>query len=105
MHHGKRLYFGRDMINDVPEIYKGLLIEQDERSAHRYVVSYSELTDKVLLDIGATLVALYIHFQKKILFRFIKKVIIQCYAIIIIYITYIFTNNRHFLFPRTKSCI
>jgi len=53
MHHGKRLYFGRDMINDVPGIYKGLLIEQDERSAHRYVVSYSELTDKVLLDIGA----------------------------------------------------
>ena len=28
-------------------------VEQDERSAHRYVVSYSELTDKVLLDIGA----------------------------------------------------
>ena len=53
MHHGKRLYFGRDMINDIPGIYKGLLIEQDERSAHRYVVSYSELTDKVLLDIGA----------------------------------------------------
>lgn len=53
IHHGKRLYFGRDMINDIPGIYKGLLIEQDERSAHRYVVSYSELTDKVLLDIGA----------------------------------------------------
>lgn len=53
MHHGKRLYFGRDMINDIPEMYKGLLIEQDERSAHRYVVSYSDLTDKVLLDIGA----------------------------------------------------
>lgn len=53
MHHGKRLYFGRDMIKDIPKIYKGLLIEQDERSAHRYIVSYSELTDKVLLDIGA----------------------------------------------------
>ena len=48
MHHGKKLYFGRDMINDVARIYKGLLIEQDERSAHRYV----DLTDKVLLDIG-----------------------------------------------------
>lgn len=53
MHHGKRLYFGRDMFNDIPEIYKGLSIEQDERSAHRYVVSYSELTNKILLDIGA----------------------------------------------------
>lgn len=53
MHHGKRLYFKRDIINDIPGIYKGLLIEQDERSAHRYVVSYSELTNKVLLDIGA----------------------------------------------------
>lgn len=53
MHHGKKLYFGRDMIDDIPAMYKGLLVEQDERSAHRYVVSYSELTDKVLLDIGA----------------------------------------------------
>lgn len=53
MHHGKKLYFGRDMINDIPGIYKELLIEQDERSAHRYVVSYNELMDKVLLDIGA----------------------------------------------------
>lgn len=53
LHHGKRLYFGRDMIHDIPEIYKRLLIEQDERSAHRYVVSYSDLADKVLLDIGA----------------------------------------------------
>ena len=41
------------MINDIPGMYKGLLIEQDERSAHRYVVSYSDLRNKVLLDIGA----------------------------------------------------
>lgn len=53
IHHGKRLYFQRDMINDIPGMYKGLLIEQDERSAHRYVVSYSDLRNKVLLDIGA----------------------------------------------------
>ena len=53
MHHGKRLYFRRDMINNVSDIYKALLIEQDERSAHCYVDSYSELKNKVLLDIGA----------------------------------------------------
>lgn len=53
MHHGKKLYFGRDMVDYVSSIYKGLLIEQDRRSAHRYVDSYSELADKVLLDIGA----------------------------------------------------
>lgn len=53
IHHGKKLYFGRDMIDHIPAMYKGLLIEQDIRSAHRYVDSYTELTDKVLLDIGA----------------------------------------------------
>lgn len=53
MHHGKRLYFGRDMIDNVPGIYTNLLIEQDERSAHRYVRSYSELKGKTLLDVGA----------------------------------------------------
>ena len=33
--------------------YRGLLIEQDKRSAHRYVDSYEELKGKTLLDIGA----------------------------------------------------
>ncbi|MDR0733543.1 MAG: FkbM family methyltransferase [Dysgonamonadaceae bacterium] len=33
--------------------YRGLLIEQDPESAHRYVKSYDELTGKTLLDIGA----------------------------------------------------
>ena len=46
IHHGKKLYFGRDMIDHIPAMYKGLLIEQDIRSAHRYVDSYTELTDK-----------------------------------------------------------
>lgn len=56
MHHGRRLYFHRDMIDKgvvpIPVLYKSLLIEQDERSAHRYVDSYEELTDRVLLDVG-----------------------------------------------------
>lgn len=52
-HHGKRLYFGCDMIDNIPEIYNNLLIEQDERSAHRYVHSYDELKGKTLLDVGA----------------------------------------------------
>ena len=34
-------------------VYRGLLIEQDQRSAHRYVDSYEELKGKTLLDIGA----------------------------------------------------
>ncbi len=51
MHHGKRLYFHRE-VDNICTSYESLLIEQDERSAHRYVDSYAELTDKVLLDVG-----------------------------------------------------
>lgn len=52
-HNGKRLYFRRDMTRSTIEnIYKGLLIEQDKRSAHRYVDSYEELHGKTLCDIG-----------------------------------------------------
>ena len=41
------------MISTAEAAYKGLLIEQDRRSAHRYVGSYEELRGKTLLDIGA----------------------------------------------------
>lgn len=53
IHNEKKLYFRRDMINSVSGAYRGLLIEQDKRSAHRYVETYQELEGKTLLDIGA----------------------------------------------------
>lgn len=52
-HDGKKLYFKRDMLASTEAAYRGLLIEQDKRSAHRYVDSYEELKGKTLLDIGA----------------------------------------------------
>lgn len=52
-HNGKKLYFKRDMLTSAEVAYRGLLIEQDKRSAHRYVDSYEELKGKTLLDIGA----------------------------------------------------
>ena len=52
-HNGKKLYFKRDMLAFTEVAYRGLLIEQDKRSAHRYVDSYEELKGKTLLDIGA----------------------------------------------------
>lgn len=53
LHNGKKLYFKRDTTSDIPVVYRSLLIEQDLRSAHRYVASYEELKGKTLLDIGA----------------------------------------------------
>ena len=41
------------MLASAEAVYRGLLIEQDKRSAHRYVDSYEELKGKTLLDIGA----------------------------------------------------
>jgi len=52
-HNGKKLYFKRDMLASAEAVYRGLLIEQDKRSAHRYVDSYEEVKGKTLLDIGA----------------------------------------------------
>ena len=52
-HNGKKLYFKRDMLASTEATYRALLIEQDKRSAHRYVDSYEELKGKTLLDIGA----------------------------------------------------
>ncbi len=53
MHNGKRLYFKRGTVDTTVEFgYRQLLIEQDPRSAHRYVKSYEELKGKTLLDMG-----------------------------------------------------
>ena len=52
IHNGKRLYFRRGTENSVESTYRALLIEQDKRSAHRYVKTYEELEGKTLLDIG-----------------------------------------------------
>ena len=52
LHNGKRLYFKRNSENSAEAVYRALLIEQDKRSAHRYVNSYEELKGKTLLDIG-----------------------------------------------------
>lgn len=53
LHKQKRLYFKRSMSDIVSDVYRSLLIEQDERSAHCYIKSYDELKNKVLLDIGS----------------------------------------------------
>lgn len=54
LHHGRRLYFPEFYsIEKVQKDYRALIIEQDIRSAHRYVRSYDELKDRVLLDVGA----------------------------------------------------
>jgi len=52
LHNGKRLYIKRSEKENIQQIYKNLLIEQDLRSAHRYVKEISELRGKTLLDIG-----------------------------------------------------
>lgn len=54
MHNGNRLYFPEHFSTaNVEKDYRALLIEQDERSAHRYVRTYDELQHRTLLDIGA----------------------------------------------------
>lgn len=53
LHQGKKLYFKRSFsTNKVRKCYRALLIEQDPRSAHRYVSDYDQLKGKTLLDIG-----------------------------------------------------
>ena len=53
-HLGKRLYFPEFYTTEkVKKDYRALLIEQDIRSAHRYVRSYGDLDNRVLLDVGA----------------------------------------------------
>ncbi len=55
VHHGKKLFFPKNTIHaySLKKYYQGILIEQDSRCAHRYVQSYDELQDKVLIDAGA----------------------------------------------------
>ena len=53
-HRDKPLYFPEFYTTEkVIKDYRALLTEQDERAAHRYVRSYAELKDRVLLDVGA----------------------------------------------------
>ena len=52
-HHGKKLYFKRSMYDQIEIVYRGLLIEQDERSAHRYIPDYQTMKGKSLLDVGS----------------------------------------------------
>ena len=54
VHNGKKLFFPEFYdAKKITKDYRNLLIEQDIRSAHRYVRSYDELKDKILLDIGS----------------------------------------------------
>ena len=53
-HNNRRLYFPEFYsVEKVQKDYRALLIEQDIRSAHRYVRSYNELQGRTLLDVGA----------------------------------------------------
>jgi len=53
-HEGKRLYFPEFYtVEKVIKDYRALLIEKDVRSAHRYVKNYSDLKNRILLDVGA----------------------------------------------------
>lgn len=54
LHRGKKLFFPeRYSLEMVKREYIRLLIEQDPQSPHRYIPSYDELKDRVLLDVGA----------------------------------------------------
>lgn len=53
-HNGKKLYFPDFYtVEKVKKDYRALITEQDPRAAHRYVRSYDELRDRVLLDVGS----------------------------------------------------
>lgn len=53
VHNGRKLYFPAHFDEvKIRKEYRALLIEQDERSAHRYVLSYNDLQNKTLLDVG-----------------------------------------------------
>lgn len=54
MHNGRKLYFPNKYTEQaLITLYRSLITEQDIESAHRYVVSYDELKDRTLLDIGS----------------------------------------------------
>ena len=54
IHNKRKLYFPDFYTPEkIKKDYRALLIEQDERAAHRYVRNYDELKDRILLDVGA----------------------------------------------------
>lgn len=54
IHNGRKLYFPNNYTEkSLITLYRSLITEQDIESAHRYVVSYDELKDRTLLDIGS----------------------------------------------------
>lgn len=54
IHNGRKLYFPNKYTDQaLITLYRSLITEQDIESAHRYVVSYDELKDRTLLDIGS----------------------------------------------------
>ena len=54
VHHGKKLYFPEHFSEEkVKKEYLSLIIEQDPQSPHRYIPSYDELENRVLLDVGS----------------------------------------------------
>lgn len=54
IHNSNKLYFPEFFSDEkIIKDYKALLIEQDIRSAHRYVRSYNDLAGKTLLDVGS----------------------------------------------------
>lgn len=52
-HNKLALYFKKEWNTFAPEAYRGLLIEQDPRSAHCYLADMEFLRGKTVLDIGA----------------------------------------------------
>ncbi len=53
-HNNRKLFFPASYNSEkIIKDYRNLIIEQDERSSHRYVRQYSELNGKTLLDIGS----------------------------------------------------
>ncbi len=54
LHNDQKLYFRKSSSLDVVKNdYRALITEQDPRSAHRYVHSYSDLSHRILLDVGS----------------------------------------------------
>jgi hypothetical protein len=54
LHNGNKLYFPKKYSKEKVSInYRTLIIEQDIEAAHRYVVSYDELKNRTLFDIGS----------------------------------------------------
>lgn len=54
IHTGKKLYFPQNFTDaQVQKLYKSLLVEQDEDSAHRYSLDENDYKNAIMFDIGA----------------------------------------------------